>query len=161
MDYTDYQRGWVGGLPETKCGFGSKVSATTFQREWIPELVAKYAIGSIADIGAGDCKWASLTEFGCKYTPYDLIPRNTAVIEYNLLTEDLPEADCLMVLWLLNHFSPEDQQTAIDKLKASGSRYLMMTYDNLMEPCTDLPCLEKAVLRESGGRDLEIRLIEL
>ena len=161
MSYDRYKRGWTGGLPETPCGYGSKVSATKFQRKWIPAQVKKYGIKSIADIGCGDLKWASRTAFGCEYTPYDLIPRAQGVIKYDLLTEKLPEADCLMVLWLLNHFSPDDQQKAIDILKASGSRYLIMTWDNWMEDCTDLLYLEKAVLRQSTGRDLEIRLIEL
>ena len=161
MNHDDYQRGWMGGQPETKCGYGSKVGVTEFQREWIPAQVKKYGITSIADIGAGDLKWAALTAFGCEYTPYDLIPRAQGVIKFDLLTDKLPEVDCLMVLWLLNHFSPDDQQKAIDILKASGSRYLIMTWDNWMEDCTDLPYLEMAVLRQSTERDLEIRLIEL
>ena len=161
MDHADYQRGWIGGLPETVCGYGSKVGATVFQRKWIPEQIAEYGITSIADIGAGDLKWAALTSFGCEYTPYDLIPRAQGVIKLNLLTDKLPEAECLMVLWLLNHFSPADQQKAIDRLKESDSRYLIMTYDSRMEPCTDLPYIEKAVLRKSKDRDLEIRLIKI
>ena len=160
MNHDDYQRGWHGGLPETKCGHGSRVSVTEFQRKWIPEQVKKYGITSIADIGAGDLKWAALTAFGCDYTPYDLIPRAQGVIQFDLLTDKLPEVDCMMVNWLLNHFSPDDQQMAIDKLTASDSRYMIMTYDNLMEPCTNLQYKEMAVLRKSNGRDLEIRLIE-
>ena len=161
MNHKEYQRGWTGGLPETPCGYGSTLRATKFQRDWIPEQVKKYGITSIADIGAGDMLWAARTAFGCDYTPYDLIPRAQGVKKLNLLTDVLPEADCLMVLWVLNHFSPEDQRAAIDKLKASGSRYIIMTYDNRMESCTDLPYIEKAILRYIKSVGLEIRLIEL
>jgi hypothetical protein len=163
MNRAEFQKGWVGGGRETPCGSGSKMSETKVQRKWLPEMVAKYGIESIADLGAGDLNWARHTAFGCDYTPYDLILRTQGVEKLDILTDKLPKADCLMVLWVLNHFVPEQQKAAIDKLQQSKARYLIMTWDNRMEPCTDLPYIEKAVLRRDTTKrvDFEIRLIEL
>lgn len=160
MNFDEYKRGWKGGLPETVCGFGSRFRQTEVQRQWIPEIVKKYEITEISDLGAGDLNWASRTAFGCTYIPYDLIPRKQGVAKLDILTDKLPESDCLMVLWVLNHFSADQQKLAIDRLMQAGSRYLIITWDNRMEPCTDLPYLEKAVLRQGKGVDFEIRLIE-
>ena len=160
-DPAKYRRGWTGGLPETPCGFGSKLRATRFQRKWIPEQIAKYGILDVADIGAGDLNWIKQTELGCAYRAYDLIPRHKDVAPLNLLTDELPVADCYMVLWVINHIPPHEQGVAIERLQAGGARYLMMTWDERMEPCTDLPCIEKAVLRHDRGIDFEIRLCKL
>lgn len=160
-DPEKYQKGWTGGLPETPCGFGSKLRTTKVQRAWIPAIVKQYGIKSIADIGAGDLNWSSRTVFGCKYTAYDLIPRKPDVIKLDILTDKLPGADCLMVLWVINHFPPDMQKLAIDRLLSSGSRYLMMTWDNRMQPYTDIKPIETEVLRHSKGVNFEIRLIEL
>lgn len=159
-DHAKYQKGWTGGLPETRCGYGSKLSQTKFQRQWLPEMVAKYGIESIADLGAGDLNWIKHTEPGCEYKAYDLIPRKPEVQKLDLLHDKLPDADCLLVLWVLNHFPPAQQKTAIDKIKNSTARFIIMTHDRLMEPCTDLPFLEQELLRKGAdGRDLNIRLI--
>ena len=53
-DAAKYRKGWTGGLPETKCGNGSRMRTTKIQRAWIPEIVKKYNIKSVADVGAGD-----------------------------------------------------------------------------------------------------------
>ena len=160
-DPEKYKKGWHGGLPETPCGYGSKFRQTAIQRKWIPEMVSKYGIKSIADIGAGDMGWISKTELGCKHQGYDLVKRHKDVIEYDLLTDPLPAADCLMVLWVANHLPPDMQEVAINKLKESKARYLLMTWDKRMEPCTDLPYIEKVILRHSKGVDFELRLIRL
>jgi hypothetical protein len=126
-------------------------------------MIAKYGITDIADIGAGDMNWAQHTEFGCAYRGYDLVPRHPDVERLNLLTDPLPETDCMMVMWVLHHFPAQDQAVAIARLVSSGARYLIMTWAQSMEPCTDLPHIEKAVLRKTvaDGADLEIRLCKL
>ena len=161
MNYADFKKGWIGGGRETPCGSGSKFENTEIQREWIPRMVEKYGIQSIADIGAGDLNWASRTVFGCDYHPFDLFPRTHGVEELDILTDDMPVSDCLMVLWVINHLHPENQKLAVDKLTSSSARYLIMTWDNRMESCTDLPYIEKEILRHDRGIDFEIRLCEL
>ena len=160
-DPAKYRRGWHGGRPETECGSGSTLRETRFQREWLPKMVAKYGIKSIADIGAGDLNWIKHTKLGCHYRAYDLIPRHPKVKELNLLTDKLPKADCLLVLWVINHLPAKEQCIAMAKLRASGSRYLIMTYDRRCEDCADLPYIQSAILKHIKGIDFEIRLIEL
>lgn len=124
-----YKRGWTGGLPETPCGHGSKLSVTSKQRLWIPRQVDKYEIKTISDIGAGDLNWISKVKFDddVKYTPYDLVPRHESVTSFNLLETIPPKSDLLMCLWLLNHFPEKEHTLAFENLKKSGSKYLMIT----------------------------------
>ena len=161
MNHNDFVAGWRSGGNETLCGRGSTIRETKIQRKWIPEMVAKYGVKDIADLGAGDLNWSSRTAFGCDYTPYDLIPRTQGVEKLNILTDKLPEADCLMVLWVLNHFSPANQRKAMRKLLKADARYLIITFDNRLEKIIDHPYIEKELLKHDRGIDLEIRLIEL
>lgn len=125
-----YKRGWVGGLPETPCGYGSLKGTTAIQRTWIPEIVRRFRIKTIADIGAGDLNWMKTITFprNVTYTPYDLVPRAESVIKFDLLNEETPKVDLVICLWVLNHFPMEEALKAMDNIKASGSKYLMVTF---------------------------------
>jgi hypothetical protein len=124
-----FQKGWTGGLPETPCGFGSKLEATTAQREWLPRMVTKYAVRSIADIGAGDLNWISRVRWplGVSYRALDLVPRHPQVEPFDLVRQVPPAADLLLCLWVLNHLPPDDCRAALANIRASGSRYLAAT----------------------------------
>jgi len=127
-DAEKFRRGWTGGLPETKCGHGSMLAQTVRQREWMPEMIRKYEIESIADIGAGDLNWIKKMDLaGASYRAYDLVPRLPQVVAFDLVNDVAPRADLLMCLWVLNHLEMEPCRQAIANLKASGSKYLMMT----------------------------------
>ncbi len=158
-----YKDGWHGGLPETPCGHGSKISQTKKQRVWIPEILAKYEIKSIADIGAGDLNWIKEVDLtGIDYQPFDLVPRAPGVKCFDLIQEIPPKVDLIMCLWVLNHFPIDHCRQAIKNLKASGAKYLMMTdrerYREDQPPEIDMPYIEKMVLNEKND---SIRLIEL
>lgn len=145
-------------MPETKCGAGSTMAQTAIQREWIPRMVEKHGIKSIADLGAGDLNWASRTAFGCEYTPYDLVPRAHGVKKLDILTDKLPEADCLMVLWVINHMTPEQAKIACARIMQSKARFLMVTNRpwgcwNFFD-CTVLDAVDI-------GNDAEIQLCSL
>lgn len=146
-DVTKYEKGWHGGLPETECGYGSKVSATVIQRKVIPEWVAKYGIKSVADIGAGDLNWIKLINVGCPYKPYDLVPRHPEVKRFDLLKDRMPQADCYMVLWVLNHFPEKQAEHAINKLTRTKARWLITTWDTRLWPFLDLPVTEEIQIR--------------
>jgi hypothetical protein len=123
-----YHEGWRGGLPETPCGNGSKLSQTVEQRKWIPDLIRKYEIKTIADIGAGDLNWIKHTDLGdVEYTPYDLVPRHPDVVQFDLLAQVPPQVDMLMCLWVLNHFPAKHCVHAITNLLYSRSKYLLVT----------------------------------
>lgn len=124
-----FKNGWTGGLPETLCGWGSTLRATRAQREWIPGILEKYNIKSIADIGAGDLNWMKYTDlpYDIEYTAYDLIPRKPEIKLFDITKSIPPRVDLVMCLWVINHLNYTDAQQAIKNLKASGSKYLMIT----------------------------------
>ena len=161
-DKAKYARGWVGGLPETKCGAGSKVRNTVKQRQWLPEMVEKYGIESIVDIGAGDLNWMRLMEWDVEYSAYDLVPRHKDVIEFDILHDAIPPGDCILLLWVLNHFPFNECDRAIENVLASESRYLIMTdrpiWHSEQPESIRMPYLEELRLTSKGDRMLLIDL---
>lgn len=157
-----YYRGWTGGLPETPCGYGSKLAVTAPQRMWIPQMVDQYGIRTVADIGAGDLNWITHLDWDVDYSAFDLVPRHPDVKQFDLLHEIPPKVDLLLCLWVLNHLPYEHCQAAIENLKASGSKYLIMTdrlrYREDQPPEIDMPAIESMPLNDKGD---SIRLIEL
>ena len=156
MNRQEFERGWGSGRPETPCGSGSKFENTRIQRKWIPEMVAKYNIRSIADMGAGDLNWSGRTEFGCEYTPYDMVPRHPSVVEFNLLTDEVPKVDCLLCLWVLNHLPEVEAEVATKNLMASKSKYLIYTYWPAMADFLDFGSEESVVIRPSIKAEMRI-----
>jgi len=160
----DFDKGWTGGLPETKCGYGSTMRATRQQREWIPAQIDKYNIKSIADIGAGDLNWIKKTHLSSdiEYQAYDLVPRQPEIKLFDLVKEIPPAVDMIMCLWVLNHLPFDDVVKAIDNLKKSGARYLMMTDRptryNDQPLAVRMPYIEKMSLKV---KDDSIILIDL
>ena len=123
-----YVKGWHGGLPETECGYGSKLTATKKQREWMPQIFEKYNIRSIADIGAGDLNWIKHINLGdIDYQAFDLVPRHSEVKTFDLLKKVPPKVDLIICFWVLNHMPIEHCKQAIKNIKKSGAKYLMMT----------------------------------
>jgi hypothetical protein len=165
-DVKKYKKGWSGGLPETPCGYGSKVNQTIIQRAWIPHIVEKYGIQSIADIGAGDLNWIGQVKWPhpIQYTPFDLVPRAEGVEAFDIIHEVPPASDLLMVLWLLNHLPEDHAQAAMNNLLNSGSKYLMLTYEPRQWDCTDLRAVDSVVIRDRGKGDprgnVELRLVK-
>ena len=157
-DPKSFLKGWVGGLPETVCGFGSTLDQTVRQRRWIPRLVDTYDIKSVADIGAGDLHWVKHMRWDVSYRAYDLVPRNASVTPYNVVEEVAPTVDMIMCLWVLNHLPKEDRLKAIDNIIASGSKYLLMTFRPTQEDPLDMPKCDELILNEKYDC---IRLVEL
>lgn len=148
-----YKQGWTGGLPETPCGYGSKISSTEVQRGWIPEVIKKYNIKTIADIGAGDMNWIKHVDLaGAEYTAYDLVPRQECVQQFDIIQEIPPKVDMIMCLWVLNHLPYNHCRQAIANLKASGAKYLMMTdrvkWHDTQPPEIIMEPLESMVIRK-------------
>lgn len=163
--FEKYRKGWTGGLPETECGYGSTLEATERQRQWIPEVIGRHKIRSIADIGAGDLNWMGRTDLGeVQYTPYDLVPRHPSVTEFNLVNQVPPTVDCLMVLWVLNHMPFDDCRKAIANIKASKSKFVMMTdrpvWHAEQPPEIQVKALEALLLTDKGDRIKFFRLAD-
>lgn len=161
---SDFQNGWTGGLPETVCGAGSKLRNTADQREFLTHVIKRYNIGSIADIGAGDLNWISKTDLcGATYRPYDLYPRADSVMRLDITQETIPPVDLIICFWVLNHLPYDDCQKAIDNIKNSGSKYLMMTdresYRDIQPPDINMAYIEILTLNEQ--KKDHIKLIQL
>lgn len=154
-----YQKGWTGGLPETPCGLGSKISETVIQREWIPQMIGKYDIRTIADIGAGDMNWIDLVVWPhpVHYRAFDLVPRRPAVQPFDIIQQVPDSVDCIMCLWVLNHLPEDHARQALENVLASGSKYLMLTWWPAMADFMDLEPIESVMIRKRIGA--EIRLI--
>ena len=157
-----YEKGWRTGLPETACGIGSKLENTERQRKWILEIVKKYNINTINDIGAGDLNWVSHIDFPdtVQYTPYDLVPRQPNVVKFDLIKEIPPAADLIMCIWVLNHFPDEQSVKAMENIKASDAKYLIITNTPRWNQSyiEELGYIDKILLEKN---DSELRFIEL
>lgn len=159
-DLEKFKKGWRGGLPETQCGYGSTLEATKAQREWIPKIIKKHRIKTIADVGAGDLNWFSRLNLPktVQVTHYDVYPRKPEVIKFDLLKESPPASDLIMCLWVLNHFDFDSCRQAIENLKASGSKYLMMTdrpiWHHEQPPEIKMEYVEELKLNAKGDRIL-------
>jgi hypothetical protein len=158
-DVAKFKQGWRGGLPETPCGYGSTAAATKAQRHWIPRLIDKYGIKSIVDVGAGDLNWIRGTDLrGASYQALDLVPRKSEVKQFDLIKEIPPAADLLMCLWVLNHLDIDSCRLALGNLKASGSKYLLMTdrpiWHHEQPPEIVMEYVEELKLNEKGDRIL-------
>lgn len=154
-----FRSGWRGGLPETPCGYGSTLKATRSQRHWLPCLIDFYGIRTIVDVGAGDLNWIRHTDLrGAQYTPLDLVPRIPEVKAFDIVCEVPPKADLLLCLWLLNHLDIQSCRQAIANLKASGSRYLLMTdrpiWHHEQPPEIVMEYVEELKLNAKGDRIL-------
>ena len=166
-DPAKYERGWKGGLPETPCGFGSRLRETAVQREWIPRMVAKYGIRTISDIGAGDLNWIKQVEwpYPVKYKAFDLVPRHHTVTQFDIIKDYPFPVDLVMCLWVLNHLPEDDARQALKNLTGAGSTarstYLMITYESRQWDFTDLPAIDSVVIRRRNDKrgNVEIRLI--
>ena len=161
-----YEKGWVGGLPETPCGSGSTLANTVEQREWIADLLHRYDdINTIADIGAGDLNWFKQMTLPPRvfYQAFDLVPRHTEVKQFDIISDPMPKADMYWLLWVLNHFPKEQAALAWNRVQESGVKYVLITdrpiwYEDHPECLRDLPYMERLILNR---KEDQILLVEL
>jgi hypothetical protein len=139
------------------------MEATKQQRKWIPSLIEKYQIKTIADIGAGDMNWIRHTDLrGAEYSPFDLVPRRAEVTQFDIVRQVPARYDMIMCLWVLNHMPFENCRAALKNIVESGAHYLLMTHRPVwlkeQPPEIDMPFLEEIVITEKKD---SIRLIDL
>lgn len=160
-----FRKGWHGGLPETVCGSGSTMAGTKLQRGWIPGIVRKYGIRSIADIGCGDLNWFPLMNLDVDYQAFDLVPRKPEVQQFDLVRQVPPAVDLILCLWVLNHLPFDDCEAALANLKASGAQWLMITdrpkWHNEQPKSIQMDPVEELLLKkQTGDRIILVRLNE-
>jgi hypothetical protein len=128
---SDFISEWKSGFPETPCGKGSRVENTELIREIIPEVVRKYEIGTIADVGCGDQNWIHrCLPGGIEYTGFDIKPRSRGVFQFDVTSQTLPlRYDLVLCICVLNHFKMESlKHRACKLLQESRSEYILMSY---------------------------------
>jgi SAM-dependent methyltransferase len=131
------ENAWDG--TESVSGPGSTLEATALLRAALPGLLAKYEVRSLLDIPCGDAYWIVGTLPGdIAYTGADIVP---ALIDrsraenpdfgtfevLDLVSDDLPQADLVMVRDCFIHLPHGLVRKAIDNVKRSGARVLLTT----------------------------------
>lgn len=125
---------------ESISGNGSELGQTAVLRAELPKLFQDFGIRSLLDLPCGDFNWMQHTDLqGIKYfggdIVEDLVLRNQekfgnedrSFLLLDLLTDDLPDVDCILVRDCLVHFSFAHIQQALDNLKRSKITYLLTT----------------------------------
>lgn len=127
------QRGWDGGLPEgTPCGNGSLSFNTKKISEWLPQMVAKYDIRSLADAGAGDMHWQRHLRLPLEveYRPFDLVPRKARITAWDITKERLPECDAILCRHVLIHFDAPRIERTLELFRRSAKYLFASQYDS-------------------------------
>lgn len=124
---------------ESVSGPGSTMEATRLLREALPDLLGKYGVKSVLDVPCGDAYWITqVLPKGISYTGGDIVPALIAKARamkgdfgkfqvIDLVTDDLPEADLVLVRDCFIHLPHAMVNRAIANIKRSGARYLLTT----------------------------------
>jgi SAM-dependent methyltransferase len=134
------ENGWNG--TESISGPGSTMQSTAHLRAALPNLLGKYEVRTLLDIPCGDAYWIShaLSERSedFVYVGGDIVAK---LIDTNrrekaglgrfevldLVSDNLPKADMVMVRDCLIHLPNRMVQKALANVKRSRSRYLLTT----------------------------------
>lgn len=125
---------------ETVSGHGSKLSETIEIREALPKLFRELQIKSMLDLPCGDFNWMkSVNLDGIAYTGADIVPDlieknqtlygsiNKKFVCLDLVNGTLPTTDIVLCRDCLVHLAFKDIFAAIENLKSSKSKYLLIT----------------------------------
>ena len=133
-------RAWEGA--ESPSGRGSTLAETAVIREVLPILATQFAVRTMLDIPCGDGYWMSQVgiELEC-YIGADIVEdlvsecrarwrHRTEISDFlrlDLIHDPLPRVDLVFCRDCLVHLSFADALQALDKIRTSGSRYLLTT----------------------------------
>jgi hypothetical protein len=138
--FTAIARGNHWGGADSVSGTGSESTQTRVIMRELPLLLRELAAKVLLDIPCGDFHWMQGVDLrGITYTGADIVSELLKLnqgrfgdearcfVRLNLLTDSLPRADVVLCRDCLVHFSFADIQSAIDNIRASGSKYLLTT----------------------------------
>lgn len=148
-DVEKYRKGWIGGLPETPCGYGSMVDQTILQRKALSRWVDKYHVSTLVDVGAGDLNWIRHVKWPrpLRYIPLDLVPRHPEVEQFDLIHQVPPSCDMVLCLWLINHLPDDHAKAAWTNLLKTDCKYIVYTYWPAMWEWSDVGYIESIPIR--------------
>lgn len=124
---------------ESKSGGGSTMEATKAIREQLPDIISQFSIRSMLDAPCGDYNWMRNVNRECDYIGgdivKDIIERNNKLyssgkvkfVQIDLTSGELPEVDLVFCKDCLQHLSDESIKMALNNIKRSGSKYLLVT----------------------------------
>lgn len=125
---------------ESVSGQGSELAQTVVLRAALPSLLQAYHIRSLLDVPCGDFNWMQCVDLsGIRYTGGDIVADIVAQnqLKYgaaersfqtlDLLSDTLPQADCILVRDCLVHFSFRHIELALANIRKSRIPYLLTT----------------------------------
>lgn len=132
------------GSQESRSGVGSTLAETAVLRRKIVELLLALRANTLLDVPCGDFHWLSEVDLPVAYTGADIVE---AIVESNQQryaspqrtflhldltrtnpSDPLPGADVVLCRDCLVHLSYANIHKALANVRASGSRYLLMTH---------------------------------
>ncbi len=134
------KKAWGGRKHDFYSGLGSHLSKIVdpYVKKMLQFLGAFDPKLTICDLGCGDFNVGNrLVDYSAKYIGVDIVPELIArnkerfkdpKLEFrclNIVTEDLPMADCILVRQVLQHLSNDEIVLVVDKLKKY--KYLIVT----------------------------------
>ncbi len=130
----------IWGSAESKSGQGSTLELSSNAILMMNLIIKEYPVKSILDIPCGDFNWMQKVDLtGIKYLGCDLvadlISSNTQKYateqiqfqQLDIINEEIPSADLIVVRDCFVHFSYEHINQAIENIKHSGSKYILLT----------------------------------
>jgi len=139
------------GNRESASGLGSYIENTQEASDFIFDIVKKYKIKSLLDLGCGDWNWFYLLierirkeegGSGFRYIGWDAHPDlvselnakfsddNTSFHLSDIVTEEYPSVDLILCRDVLFHMKPAVINNVLDKVYQSQANYLITTtYD--------------------------------
>jgi hypothetical protein len=125
---------------ESVSGFGSSLQQSAKIVKELPEIFSKFEIKSVIDIPCGDFNWMRTVDLSkIDYTGADIVKKiiNKNIEKYetaskkftcfDLLKDNFDNYDLVFCRDCLVHFSFANIKAAIQNIKNSKSKYLMMT----------------------------------
>lgn len=142
-EWSDYREKYTG--TESVSGPGSTLEFTAPLRDWLPIVIEKYFITSVLDAPCGDGNWMSHVDLrGASYTGWDV---DAEVIRSNrmngnapdpwgskrfqcvnmLTVSEFPKVDLIICRDWFIHIPDEHVVLVLNRMRASGSKFLCAT----------------------------------
>lgn len=128
---------FVGGLPETRCGTGSTLSAARDVCIALPRRLRDWGIDVVLDAPCGDGNWISTIDLPVAYVGADIDAENLEIarrkrpcrffVKMDIISAPLPEADLLLCRDFLQHLPHSQVRGFLGNFLASGIPWLLVT----------------------------------
>lgn len=138
------------GRRESASGPGSSLSATAECLELLDEVIARYQVKSILDLGCGDWHWMRLANWrkGSDIVSYEGWDAHSGLVDHltqlygdertrfrlgDITTEPLPEVDLVICRDVLFHLQLELAAKVIEQLKGRDTLLISTSFQNVRE----------------------------